>query len=128
MAEVDCSGSSWSSSVRVMPISSALQQRQQLLLVGEVGAGGIAEGIAAAAIALRKHRVVVARLLGGEAQFAADALVDVFGEGLGHLDREAVQIEVILVAVVGEPFARRFRGAPAHRHDLQPDHVALDCR
>jgi hypothetical protein len=50
--------------------------------------------------------------------------VNVFDQGLGHLDREAVQIEVILVAVVSEPFARRFGGAPAHRDDLQADHVA----
>src|SRR5438270_856712 len=86
-----------------------MQQLQQLLLVGEVRAGRVAEGIAAAAIALRQHLVVVARLFGGEAQFAADALVRVFGEGLGHLDREAVQIEVILIAVVGEPLAFGFR-------------------
>ncbi len=38
-------------------------------------------------------------LLRGKAQFAADALVQVFGKGLGHLDREGVQIEVILGSV-----------------------------
>ena len=36
-----------------------------------------------------------------------------------------MQIEVFLVAVLGEPFARRLRGAPPHRHNLQRDHVAL---
>src|SRR5262249_32224758 len=92
--------------------------------VGEVGAGGVAEGVAAAAIALLEHRLGVARLLGGKAQFAADALVDVFGQRLGHLDREAVLVEGILVAVLGETFARRLRGAPSHRHDLQPDAAA----
>src|SRR6516225_3325105 len=30
-------------------------------------------------------------------------------QGLGHLDREAVPIEVILIAVLGEPFAREAR-------------------
>src|SRR5690348_13320181 len=83
------------------------QQCQELALVGEVGAGGVAKGVAAAAIALLQDRFGVAGLVGGEAQFAADALVDVFGEGLGHLDRKAVQVKVVLVAVVGEPFARR---------------------
>src|SRR5947209_7701540 len=39
-----------------------VQQLQELLLVGEVRAGRIAEGIAAAAIALRQHLVMVARL------------------------------------------------------------------
>src|SRR4051812_47741045 len=68
---------------------------------------------------------MVARLLGGETEFAADPLVDVFGEGFGHLDRDPVQIEVILVAVGGEPLARRFRGARAHRDDLEADDVAL---
>jgi hypothetical protein len=48
-----------------------------------------------------------------------------YSEGLGHLDREAVQIEVILVAVLREPFARRLRGAPPHRHDLQGDDIAF---
>ena len=49
--------------------------------------------------------------------------MDVFGQGLGHLDREAVQVEVILVAVLGEPLAGGLRGAPPHRHNLQADHV-----
>src|SRR5947209_7564679 len=68
---------------------------------------------------------MIARLLGGKPEFAADALVDVFGEGFGHLDRQPMQIEVILVSVVGEPFASRLRGAPAHRHKLESDDVAL---
>src|SRR6185312_12964959 len=71
------------------------EQRQELGLVGEVRAGRIAERVAAAAIALRQHLVVVARLLSRETELAADALVDVFGERLGHLDREAVQVQVV---------------------------------
>jgi hypothetical protein len=35
-----------------------------------------------------------------------------------------VEVQVVLVAVLGEPLARRIGGAPAHRHDLQADHVA----
>jgi hypothetical protein len=36
-----------------------------------------------------------------------------------------VQIEVILIAVLSEPFACRLRGAAAHCDDLQADHIAL---
>src|SRR5438270_7304731 len=68
---------------------------------------------------------MIARLLGGKPEFAADALVDVFGEGFGHLDRQPVQIKVILVPVIGEPLPSRLRRAPAHRHKLKSDDVAL---
>src|SRR5205085_5291101 len=67
---------------------------------------------------------MIARLLGGKPEFAADALVDVFGEGFGHLDRQSVQIKVILVPVLGEPLPSRLRGAAAHRHKLESDDVA----
>src|SRR5437763_15016964 len=67
---------------------------------------------------------MIACLLGGKPEFAADALVDVFGEGFGHLDRQPMQIKVILVPVVGEPLPSRLRGAPAHRHKLESADVA----
>src|ERR1051325_9901694 len=51
------------------------QQLQNGPLIGEVRAGRVAEGIAAAAITLVQHLVMVTRLLGGKAQFAANALV-----------------------------------------------------
>src|SRR2546423_1919457 len=57
---------------------------------------------------------MIARLLGGKPEFAADALVDVFGEGFGHLDRQPVQIKVILVPVVGEPLPSRLRLSANH--------------
>src|SRR6185437_13077722 len=101
------------------------QQREKLFLVAEIGAGRIAEGIAAAAIALVEHGVEIARLLAGEAELAADALVQVFRHRLGHLDRKPVKIEVVLIAVLGEPFARHLGGAVAHGDDLQADDVAL---
>jgi hypothetical protein len=41
---------------------------------------------------------MVAGLVGGKAQFAADAFVELFSEGLGHLDREAVQVEIVVVS------------------------------
>ena len=60
-----------------------------------------------------------------EAELGADALVDVLGQRLGHLDAEPVQVDVVLVAVVREPLARDLGGALADGHDLQADHVAL---
>ena len=102
-----------------------VQERQDLALVGEVRAGGIAEGIAAAAIALLQQRLDVARLVGGEAQLGADALVGLFGHRLRHLHRKPVEIEIILIAVLAEPFARHLGGARPHGDDLKPDHVAL---
>ena len=42
-------------------------------------------------------------VLAGEAQFGADPLVRVLRHRLGHLDREAVQIEIVLIPVVLEP-------------------------
>src|ERR1700730_10793357 len=45
-----------------------VEQRQQLALVGEGGTSGIAEGVAAAAIALLQQRLDVARLVGDETQ------------------------------------------------------------
>jgi hypothetical protein len=63
---------------------------------------------------LRGHCVGVAGFLGGgKTQFAANALVDVFGQGLGHLDREVVQYSDNPDSGLGEPFARRLRRAPA---------------
>ena len=108
-----------------MPIRSAPSSARIGAWSSRLRAGRIAERIAAAAIALRQHLLHVAGVLGGEAEFGADALVDVFGHRLGHLDRQPVQIEIVLVAVVREPVARDLGRLLPDRHDLQPDHVAL---
>src|SRR5579872_5055124 len=82
-----------------------LKERQELALVGEVGTGGIAEGIAAAAIGLAQHLLDVARFLAGKTEFGTDALMDEFVHYFGRLHRETVEIEVILIAVLREPSA-----------------------
>ena len=69
--------------------------------------------------------MAVARVEVGEAELGADPLVDVLGERLGELDAEAVQADVVVVAVGGEPGARDLRGALADGHHLEADHVAL---
>jgi len=59
----------------------------------EVGAGGVAETNSGGRGSHVPHLVMVARLLRPLNPFAADALVDVFGEGLVHLCRDPVQVK-----------------------------------
>ena len=49
--------------------------------------------------------------------------MDVLVQALGGLDGEAVEVEVVLVAVGGEPLAGRVGGPLADGDDLQRDHV-----
>jgi hypothetical protein len=42
-------------------------------------------------------------------------------KAFGHLRTEAVQMEVMLVAVLGQPLVRRLGGAPSHRHETFAD-------
>ena len=58
-----------------------------------------------------KPRTGARRSGDSEAQFGADALVDVLGHRFGHLDSQAVQVQVVLVPVLGEPFVRGAPGA-----------------
>ena len=99
------------------------EQLEQHRLVGHVGAGRVAEGEARAAVALLEELAHLARVVAGDAELAADLAVDVLGEALGDLDRQAVQVQVVLVAVGGEPLARDVERALADGHDLQRDHV-----
>ena len=125
MAEVDCSGWSWNSSDSSTPIRSGVQQLEQLGLLLEVGAGRVAEGVARAPVALVEQVLHVGGVVAGDAQLLADPLVPVLGQGLGHLDRDPVQLQVLAVAVVGEQLGRRLRGGQAHGDDVHADHVGL---
>src|SRR3546814_19120296 len=95
------------------------------LPIFQLRAGRVAEGVARAAIALAEHGIEVAGVLVAEAELAPDPLVDILGQRLGHLDAEAVQVEVVLIAVILEPRARHVGGALAHGDALQAEHVAL---
>ncbi len=63
IAEVDCSGTSWNSSDSATPIRSGPQQPEQLLLVLQVRAGRVAEGVPRAPVALLEDLVQVGRVL-----------------------------------------------------------------
>src|SRR3546814_16080070 len=84
------------------PDLAGIEEAEKLVLVLQVRAGGIAEGVAAAAVALLEHLLHVAIVLGGEAELGAAPLVHVFGHGLGHLRRHAVKIKRILKTSAAE--------------------------
>ena len=79
-----------------------IEQVEDLLLVLEVRARGVAERVPRAAIALIEQLLDRRRVVSGDPELLADPLVPELRERLGHLDAEPVQVQVLLVAVVGE--------------------------
>ena len=79
-----------------------LEQLVELRLVVEVGARGVAPRVARPAVLLAEEPGERRAVLVGEAPLLADAAVPQLGERLGHLDRQAVQQQVVLVPVGGE--------------------------
>src|SRR4029453_5167462 len=96
-----------------------LQQVQYLLVVLEVRAGGVAPRVAPAAVLLAEQAGERGPVLVGEPPLLPHAPVPVLGEGLGHLDPEAVEQEVLLVPVVGEQLGRALRHRRAHGDDRE---------
>ena len=99
-----------------------LEQLGDLRLVVEVGARGVAPRVARAAVLLAEQAGERRAVLVGEAPLLADAAVPQLGERFGHLDRQPVQQQVVLVLVGREQLllalARRAcpssrRGTPA---------------
>src|SRR5690606_15737409 len=72
------------------PDPLGVEQLEQLHLILEVGAGGVAERVAAALDVVLEH--AVERLVAADAERGADAGVPVLRERLGALDRQAVQL------------------------------------
>jgi len=73
-------------SVRAQPMRSGWRRSKEFGLVGQFGAGGVAEGIAAALVAAGEEVAGGGAVIEGDAQFLADAFVPEFGEGFGELD------------------------------------------
>src|SRR3546814_13732562 len=63
------------------PDLAGIEEAEKLVLVLQVRAGGIAEGVAAAAVALLEHLLHVAIVLGGEAELGARPEESRVGEG-----------------------------------------------
>src|SRR5262249_47444222 len=81
-----------------------LQEGPHLLLILETRARRVAEAVTAALVCDLDELAQLAGVAVGDAELHADLLVDVLGQGLGGLDARAVQVKVILVAILGEPF------------------------
>ena len=91
-----------------------LEQVVELRLVLEVGARGVAPRVPRPAVLLAEQAGDGGAVLVGEAPLLADAVVPQLGERFGHLDREPVAEQVLLVAVGGEQLALalRWRASP----------------
>ena len=113
IAEVLCSGSSWNSSVSCTSMLVEAEQVVELGLVLEVGAGRVAPRVARAAVLLAEETGDRGAVLVGEAPLLTDAVVPQLGERFGHLHREPVAEQVLLVAVLGEQLALVLGGGVA---------------
>ena len=105
IAEVVCSGSSWNSSVSCTPMRWKPEQVVELRLVLEVGARRVAPRVARAAVLLAEEAGDRGAVLVGEAPLLTDPVVPQLGERFGHLHREPVAEQVLLVAILGEQLA-----------------------
>src|SRR5262245_61247980 len=83
------------------------QQARHGGVVLEIGARRVAPRVATTAVLLPEQTPHGGTVLLDEAPLRPDAPVPVLGEGFGHLDTEAVEQEIVLVAVLGEQLGRR---------------------
>ena len=97
----------------------AVEQVEDRDVVLEVGARGVAAGVATAAVLLPEEAAEARAVLVDEAPLGADALVPQLGERLGHLHAEPVQVQVLLVPIVGEELGRGLADRRPHRHDVE---------
>ena len=96
MASVVCSGCSWKPSLTVDADAVAAEELDHLGVVLEVRARRVAPRVAAPPVLLAEEADQGGPVLVGEAPLLADAVVPVLGQGLGHLDAEAVELEVVV--------------------------------
>ena len=77
----------------------AAQQVEDGAVALEVGAGGVTVGVARALVALGEEGAAL-QILGGDAQFPADAGVEALRVGFGQFCGQAVEGEVVGVAML----------------------------
>src|SRR3546814_8352465 len=73
-----------------------LQQAQELLLVLQLRAGRIAEGIARPAVALAEHGIEVAGILMAEAELAPDPFMDVLRQRLRRSEEQTSELQSLM--------------------------------
>ena len=103
--------------------AARLEELDHLGVVLEVGAGRVAPRVAPAPVLLAEEPGQGGAVLVGEAELLADPAVPVLGQGLGHLDPEPVQEEVVPVLVLGVALAGRSsetRAPMVHHHEAGP--------
>src|SRR5690606_16858700 len=98
---------------------------EELLLVFEVGAGRVAERVAAPLISLREEAADVVGVAVGNAKLDAGGAVPVLRKRLGALHPQTVEVEVVGVAAGVEKSLRVGRRARPHGHYLRPHRVEL---
>ena len=91
----------------------------------EVRAGGVAEAVAAALVLLLEDLLHFLRILAGDAQLLAHALVEILGERFGRFDRKAVEVQVVAVVVRLEQFLGELARALAHGDQREGDGVVF---
>ena len=95
-----------------MPISSRPEEAPDLLVLGLVGAGRIAPGVAPALVEL-------------DPEPAPDLGVEPLGQALGGLHAQAVDEELLGELAVGLELVDPLRDLVAHGHALERYHVPL---
>src|SRR5262245_28811448 len=83
-----------------------LEQAEELLLVGKVGARRIPEAVAAAPVVLSEEFLDPRRILVGNTEFLAHALVPQLGQRFGRLYAQTVEVQVLGVIVLFKELAR----------------------
>ena len=76
-----------------------IEQFEELRLVGDVRARGVAKAVTRALVALMEKLCEFRSVAARNAEFLADAFVPEFGEGFGGFDLESMKKQVILIVV-----------------------------
>ncbi len=102
-----------------------IEHGQNFVLIGQIRAGRITEGVPRTAIFLFDQITDGARVLGAETQLGADPLVHELGQPLRPFGIKTMPIEVLLVLITVKEFTGMVRGALPHRDQLEGHHITL---
>src|SRR5712692_4117561 len=101
------------------------EQPHHLRPVLEIGAGRVPGRVTAAPVTDLEDALQRGRIEPGQAQLFAHPAVPVLREGLGELNGQPVQLQVIPEGVLGEQLAGRLAELRADRDQLEAHHVGV---